>query len=201
VQATIQVSLRGGKNQLTTTLVAHRECPSGNAVTVFPEPDAYLDEMTGRDWAIRREQRGRSRRSRELQWACTDAFWRCPLHMRLRECASSKTWRGLVSGATVALDQRRAFRRNDCGGSPKRRKKVRRIRSGSEKPTAAAILSTGSASFSIRSRATSALSRSTALAGVSPVSALNSLPNWRELKQATSASRSTDSDSVRCSLA
>ena len=91
----------------------------------------------------------------------------------------------------------RALRRKDWGGSPNSRTKVRRIRSGSEKPTAAAMLSTGSASFSIRSRATSALRRSTAFAGVSPVSALNTLPNCRGLTQAPSASRSTHRDSVR----
>jgi hypothetical protein len=72
--------------------------------------------------------------------------------------------------------------------------KARLIRSGSEKPTAAAMLFTVSVSFSTRTLATSALRCSTAFAGVSPISALKARANWRGLKQATSANLSTDSE-------
>lgn len=92
-------------------------------------------------------------------------------------------------------------RRIDCGGCPYSLTKALRIRSGSVNPTARAICSMGSLPSCKRSRAASTRKRSTALAGVSPVSRRNARPNCLGLKFAASASRSTGSASVKCSLA
>jgi hypothetical protein len=86
-------------------------------------------------------------------------------------------------------------RRSACGGWPKARINERRIRSGSPNPVCAATSSIGSGLLSTRSRAASRRSRSTALAGVVPVSTAKARAKLRGLIAARSASRSTESRS------
>ena len=87
------------------------------------------------------------------------------------------------------------------GGWPKARMKARRIRSGSRKPAGAPTRSIGSGPASIRSRAISTRNRSTALAGVVPVSAVKARVKLRGLMADWAASRSTFNGSCNRSRA
>jgi hypothetical protein len=88
-----------------------------------------------------------------------------------------------------------------CGVCPKARRNARRMRSRSPKPVSFAIASTGRRPCSSASLAASSLRFSIALAGDCPVSMRNTRLNWRGLRRAASASRSTDNGSWRLRLA
>ena len=89
----------------------------------------------------------------------------------------------------------------DCGVWPNARKKLLRIRSLSPNPLVRAMVCTGSRPCSSIRRAASRRRFSIAFAGDMPVSRRNTRLNWRGLKQAASASFSTDKRFDRLRLA
>src|SRR6202011_957298 len=82
-----------------------------------------------------------------------------------------------------------------CGVCPKARRKARRMRSRSPKPVSSAIASIGRRPCSSNNLARANLRYSIVFAGDCTVSRQKTRLNWRGLRPATFASRSTDNDS------